>query len=171
MSLSIANPTMQDWTLQYRIGAPRSPEYAVLRQVSLPRGGRVELILGPAETAQMIEHIETHGGRPASEVRGSMHRLTGLLYSESRQISVEEVEAAHEAETQTREDRAVAQAVRAGLGFDKTARTPTQDRGPAQVTEVEVKQDVPRGKRRRGDEVDFSLTVTPEGRSDVKLPV
>lgn len=169
MSLSIANPTMQDWTFPYRIGAPGSPQFGNLRQLILRRGARVELHLDRIETAQMIKQLEANGARDASEVRGTLHRLSGLLYSEVRDVAIEEIEAAHEIETQTREDRAVSQAVKAGLGFDRAVRRGTRERPGAMITEVEVKEEHAPGKRARGTEVAFDLTVSPDGGDDRRV--
>lgn len=171
-TLNIANPTRQDWIVQYRVGAPKTPEFETLRQFTVPSGGQIDLQLEPIHQAQLIGHLEQrHGARDAAEVHGRMVRFSGLIYRDMGQIETTEIQQAHEAEMQTREERSVTQAVRGALGFDKAARKPNQTRPGARITETTVEQELPRGVRRTGNEVAFNLSVDPEGRSDIALPV
>ena len=168
----VANPTLQDWVVPYRLGAPGSPELKNLRQLSLPRGAQIELAFASAtEAAQFIGHLEKHGARDAAEVHGTLTGFSGLIYRDIGQIASDEIYQAHEAVTDSAQDRSVRQATRSALGFDSASRKPNNSRPGARVTETIIKEELPRGTRRRGNEVEMSLSVDPEGRSDVALPV
>lgn len=172
--INISNPTLQNWTVHYRLGAPGSPELRNLMQFPVPSGGQFEIGHGwdAIQKAQFIRHLEVnYGARDAAEVHGQMRGFSGLLYRDIGQITTTEIEQAHESETDTRQDRSVTQAVRSALAFDNASRRDTKARPGARVTEIEVTQELPRGQRRRGNEVAFSMTVDPEGRTDVALPV
>lgn len=166
MSLRVANPTMQDWTFGYRLGELGSPKFNIMRQFSLRRGAQIELHLDEVETSQMIQQLENHGALPANSVNHSLRHFSGLIYSDLRTIAVDEIEEAHEADIQTREDRTVSEGVKSGLAFDKTARAETDDRPGALETEVTVVQQPARGSRRNKGDVKFSMTVAPDGGDD-----
>lgn len=172
--INVSNPTLQDWVVHFRLGAPGSSELRHLMQFPLPSGAQFEIghDWDEIQKAQFIRHLETnYGARDAAEVHGGLRRFSGLLYRDIGQITTTEIEQAHESETDTRQERSVQQAVRGALGFDRTARRETKERPGARITEIEVKQELARGQRRNGNEVAFSMTVDPEGRSDVQLPI
>ncbi len=171
MTLNISNPTLQDWTVTYRLGPPNSEEAKTLRQVTLRRGQQIDLYLDEVHKAQLIKHLETYGARDAAEVHARLVGFSGLIYRDKGIIEREEIEMAHESDLDTRQERSVKQATRSALGFDRAARQPNKARPGARITETTVEQELPRGTRPTGEEVKFQLTVDPEGRSDVPLPV
>lgn len=168
MALYISNCTTQNFVFNYR-----EPVNKLLRHVRIPDGGQV--VIGEGWTAQqqqqVIEQLEVFGGRDAAEVYGKMEKFTGIVYRDCGVISEEEIRLGHDSELKTREERSVAEATKAALGFDRAVRRRSREHPAARETEVEVAQELPRGQRPKGDEVKFSLSVTPEGRGDVKLPV
>lgn len=172
MTLNIANPTLQDWTVPYRLGVPKSPEFGILRQFTVGSGCQIDLHLNAIEQAQLIGFLEEkHGARDAAEVHGRLTNFMGLIYRDMGQIETTEIEQARESDVQAREEQSVRQAVRSALGFDKSARKGNAARGGARVTETTVEQELPRGVRRSGKEVTFSMSVDPEGRNDIALPI
>lgn len=171
MTLNISNPTLQDWTVMYRLGAPNSEEWKTLRQIVLRRGQQIDLILSDEGKAQLVRHLETYGARDAAEVHARLANFSGLIYRDNGVIEREEIEMAHESDVDMRQDRSVTQAVRGALGFDNAVRKANKVRPSARITETTVEQEVARGSHPTGNEVRFNLTVDPEGRSDVSLPV
>jgi len=169
MTLYVSNPTHQSWTVPYRV----HPDFQILRQFTLGRGQQTEIGHGwtAEQQAEVIRQLEAHGARDAAEAHGKMGSFTSLLYRDRGVIETAEIEMAHDADTLTREERSRTQAVRGALAFDNAARKPAAARPPARVTETTVEEQVPRGTRRKGGEVAFNLSVDPDGRSDVKLPV
>ena len=167
MSIYLANPSYQNHHFHYR-----EPVNNLINVIEIERGGQVEIGHGwdAEQRKKVIQQLERHGARHAVETHGNPRRFTGLLYNDVRIISEDEIEAAHEAELQTREDRSVAAATNGVRAFDKAARTRTRERPSARETKVEVRQDIMPGVRPNGNEVQFDIEVSPEGRADVLLP-
>jgi hypothetical protein len=168
MTLYVANPSTQTHHFHFR-----EPVNNLINVVMLGSGRQTEIGHGwdPSQQAKVIEQLVRFGARDAAEAHGKMGKFNGLLYRDRGAIEENEIEMAHEAEMQTREERSVAAATTGALAFDHTVRARSRNRPSALVTETKVLQDVAPGTKRRGTEVDFDLTVDPEGRSDVNLPV
>ena len=169
MSLNISNPTHQRHIFLYREPVNNLELHAFIQpgaQIEIGQHWTAE------QQAKVIRQLETHGARDAAEVHGDLGRFSGLLYRDRGVISVEEIHAAHESDITTREERSVSEATLGALAFDRAARTGTSERPPATLTESIVQQDVQRGqKRKKGDTVDFSMTVSPDGAKDARLPI
>lgn len=174
--LCISNTTKHHLQFPYRLEKVRKGEpYSHPLQLVIPSGQQVDV--GHRWTAEqrayVIEQLERYGARDAAESYGQMGQFHGLLYRESAPVSEDEIRLGHEAVVDTQEKRAVREAVRGALAFDRNSRKEVAKRRgrPAQITEVEVKQEVAPNSRPTGNEVAFSLSVDPDGRTDVKLPV
>jgi hypothetical protein len=168
MTLNLANPSFQNHHFHFR-----EPVNNLINVVEIDRGCQQEIGHGWSreQTRKVIEQLERYGARDAAEAHGAMGKFAGLLYRDIGQITSSEIEMAHEAEVQTREERSVKAATVSALAFDHSARKPSRDRPAARVTETIVKQDTAPGVKKAANPVDFSLSVDPNGRSDVKLPV
>ncbi len=169
--LYISNPTKQTWEFHYRMPS-HNPTDRILNSVKIPSGGQV--ILGPQWDEETLQHVvkqlTVYGARHANDAKRLIgSRFTGLLYSLGVHVEVDEIEAAHEAIVEAQTDRSVAAATNAALGFDRSINKGRADRR-SKTTGVEVTQQLERGKRPTGNEVNFSLEVDPDGRSDLKLP-
>jgi hypothetical protein len=165
----LANPSFQNHHFHFR-----EPVNGLVNVIEIERGGQQGPIGHGWTTEQqrkVIEQLERYGARNASDVHGKLTRFSGLLYSDVRIISEDEILAGHEAELETRGERSAMAATKGALAFDRTARTRTRERPSAMATKVEVRQDIMPGSRPTGNEVEFDIEVTPEGRSDVRLPV
>lgn len=168
MTLYLANPSTQNHQFQYR-----EPVNNLVHMVDIGSGRQTEIGHGwtAEQQARVIAQLERNGARDAAEAHGKMGKFSGLLYRDRGIIEADEIEMAHEAELQTREDRSVTAATAGALGFDHTVRKRSNARPSARITETKVQQDIAPGARPKGTEVAFDLTVDPDGRSDVKLPV
>lgn len=168
MALHLANPSRQNHIFPYR-----EPVNNLLAYVDLRSGAQAVIGHGwtAEQTAKVVRQVEQHGGRDAAETHGKMGRFSGLLYRDIGEISEDEIRMGNDAEEQTRDERSATQATRAALGFDRSVRSKRKERPSARTTEVVVQQEVARGERAKGNEIAFGLTVDPEGRNDVKLPV
>lgn len=166
--LSLANPSRQNHIFNYR-----EPVNNLVQHVRLGEGERT--IIGHGWTAEqqakVIQQLERNGARPATDVSRSMTRFFGLIYSDVRDVTPDEIADGFVAQLQTREDRTAEAATKAALGFDRSARQESRQRPKARTTETTVEQELVRGQRPTGKEVAFGLIVDPDGRSDVKLPV
>lgn len=171
MTLFVSNPSRQQVEFHYRTAITKdtsSPQVAII-----PYGCQVEIGWGwtPEQQAYVIEQIERAGGAAADVAKG-IEKFTGLLYREARPVSVEEIEIANEKVEEDAQDRSIAQAMRGVAAFDRVAN---QNQGKqkgrlARSTTVEVIQEMAPHEHRTGKEVEFSLTVDPEGRSDIRVP-
>ncbi len=167
--LYIANPSTQKVRFPFR----EPVNNTVDNRIELESG--TQTIIGHGwtteQTAKVIAQLERYGARNAAESHGRLGRFNGLLWRDMGEIATDEIEMANAADIQTREERSVSAATKSALGFDRAVRASRRDRPPAKITETAVRQDVIPGQKPRGNEVDFSLAVDPEGRSDIKLPV
>lgn len=168
MTLYLANPSLQRHHFYYR-----EPANNLINVVELEPGSQT--IIGEKWTAgqqaRVIQQLEKFGARDAAETHAHMSKFSGLLYRDRGVIESDEIEMGHSAETQTREERSVTAATAGALGFDRVSRKASKVRPSAKITETTVEQILPPGTRPKGNEVTFGLTVDPEGRSDVALPV
>jgi hypothetical protein len=168
MTLYVANPSTQNWKFPYR-----EPINNLINVVELPSGTQSEIghKWSAAQQAKVIEQLQRFGARDAAESHGKMGKFNGLLFRDRGAISSSEIEMGHDAELTTREERSRAEVVKDALGFDRVARKANRSRPAARETQTVVKQELAPNERPRGTEVDFDLTVSPEGRSDVTLPI
>ena len=173
MALYISNNTRQHLVFNFR-----EPVNGKTRHVEIKSGTQVALgdRWSPEQRRAVIDQLVFQTGAvDAAELYGKLTGFEGFSYREDGVISEEEIRMGHEAEMQTREERAVAGATKAALGFDRAVRKReapgARANPPATETNVEVVQERARGERPRKDDVRFGLSVTPEGRGDVKLPV
>lgn len=174
--LCISNTTKQTIRFQYRLVKIRrgeeDPGHPFL--LVIPSGQQVEAGHNwtPEQRAYVIRQLEFYGARDAAESYGKMPGFLGLLYRDAAVVSEDEITLGHDAVVKTQEERAVREAVRGALAFDRNSRSEAarQRRRPARITTVEVEEEVPPNSRPTGNEVAFMLSVDPEGRRDVKLP-
>jgi hypothetical protein len=168
MTLYLANPSLQRHHFHYR-----EPVNNLVQIVEIVSGSQVEI--GHSWTAdqqaKVISQLELFGARDAAESHGRMGKFMGLLYRDRGFIASNEIEMAHEAETETRGQRSATEATRGALAFDRTVRGKARGRPSARITETSVEEQGSPGERPRKDAVNFGLSVDPEGRSDVALPV
>lgn len=168
MSLFISNPSRQDAVFYYRRAITNDSSGPA--QITIPRGGQVELGHNwtRAELDYVVNQIESQGGLNASAAHGSMPTFTGLLYRESKPVSVDEIVAAHEGTKAAAEKRSAENAVRGALAFDRKANEGKRGMRAARVTEVEVIQDPPPHSAPTGDEIHFGMSVDPQGQSSAR---
>ncbi|WP_186211299.1 hypothetical protein [Burkholderia gladioli] len=172
MSIFIANCTKQHLEHHFR-----SPEHAGKAQVvHIPSGQQREIAKGSSSAAieAIVRHLDQFGFQDAARVNVKMSEFSGYLYRVGKPVTENQIIGAHDQLVDTQEHRSAAEATRGALAFDNATREKKgagRGRRLAKVTEVEVRQDVPPGQRPTGGEVNFSLSVTPEGRTDAKLPV
>lgn len=166
--LYLANPSFQRHQFHFR-----EPVNNLVNIVEIESGSQTAIgqHWTAAQQTKVVEQLERYGARDAAETHGRMGKFSGLIYRDMGQIEADEIEMAHEAEVQTREERSVSAATTSALAFDRNARKRARDRPSARVTETEVKQEMPPGTKQKAPGVDFGLAVTPEGRADVQLPV
>lgn len=175
--LCVSNTTKQTVRFHYRLekvtGGHAEPGQTFL--LVIQSGQQVEIGRNwtPEQRAYVVRQLETFGARDAAESYAQMNGFLGLLYREAAPVSEDEIVLGHAAVVDTQEKRAVREAVRGALAFDRTSRKEAVKRHirPARVTAVEVEQEIPPHQRPTGDEVSFSMTVDPDGRADVRLPV
>lgn len=166
--LYLANPSLQRHRFPYR-----EPRNNLINHVEIEAGSQTAIGQSwtRGEQKKVIEQLERFGARDAAEVHGKMGKFNGLIYRDMGQIEEDEIELAHGAEMQTREERSVVAATTSALAFDRLARKSSRERPSARVTETSVREETSPGTKLRRPEVDFSLAVDPDGRSDVTLPV
>jgi hypothetical protein len=169
MTLAIANATKANLEFQYR-----EPVNNLVQTLRIYSGS--QQVIGQKWTneqkALVIQQLERYGARDAAEVYGKMGAFHGITYRNDAVISEDEIKLGHEAVVETQQERSVREATKAALGFDRAVRRPNEARRVgAKQTRVEVEQQIDPRSRATGNEVHFDLTVDPEGRKDVALPV
>lgn len=172
MTLFVSNPHRQQCEFHFRTGVTKDSSGPSM--VVIPSGGQVEIGHGwtKHQIAYVIEQIERAGGGNAALAHGRMGRFTGLLYRESNPVDEDEIVTANKAVEEAAQQRSVEQATRSAVAFDRVAnKNQGRQKGRlAKSTTVEIVQELEPHAHRTGDEVEFSLTVDPEGRSDVRVP-
>ena len=176
MVLFISNPSRQNVEFYYRTRITNDGSGSGPLIKSIPSGTQVEIGHGwtHEETAYVIRQIESQGGCSAAETHGRLgSRVTGLVYREDHPIDEDEILAGNASLEKAGEERSVREATRGALAFDRAANKNKgrQATRIARTTEVEVIEELPPHTHRTGDEVAFKLTVDPDGRADIKLPV
>jgi hypothetical protein len=174
MVLYVSNPSRQMVVFYYRTKITNDNSGPAVREI--PSGAQIELGHGWSrdEIEYVIEQIERTGGISAAEAHGRLGaRVTGLVYREDHPVDEDEITAANASLEKAGEERSVKQATRGALAFDRAANTSkgrTKER-LARVTQVEVIEELEPHRHKTGDEVSFKMTVDPDGRSDIDLPV
>lgn len=166
MTLYIANTTKQHWNHSFRVPEMNRPVF-----VRIESGTQIELgkNWGSEQTECIIRQLEKFGARRASEVSGKLENFPGIFYSH-RVISEDDIVAGHEAVVDGQERRSASEATRSALAFDVATRDKKgKGRRLAKVTEVEVRQDIPRNEKPTGKEVNLSISVSEDGSSSDKL--
>lgn len=169
--LCIANPTKQDFIFHYRRLAKRA-EDRILQHVAIPTGSQANIGSGwkSEEVEHVIKQLEAYGGRDAAEsYHGKLGKFSGLLYRRQAQIETQEIEAGHESIVDTQEKRSVQETTRGALGFDRSVNGGKRGARASKTTAVEVIQQLQPGARVTGKEVNFSMEVDPNGRSDAQI--
>jgi hypothetical protein len=158
----IANTTKQNWNHHFRVLESNRPFF-----VQIPSGSQVSVgqSWSAAQTESVVGQLEKFGARQANETSRKLDRFTGLLYP----ISENQIVSGHDAVVENQERRSAAEATKSALGFDAATRDKRTKKRLASVTEVTVKQDTPRNEKPSGNEVNFSVAVTEDGRDTVKL--
>lgn len=172
MSIFIANCTKQHLDHHYR-----PPEHSgKARLIQIPSGQQREIAQGASSVTveALVRHLDQMGFVEASTVNGKISEFSGYLYRVGRPITETNIVEGHDQLVETLEMRSAKEATRSALAFDSSTREKGgKGRGErlARTTAVEVVEDVPRGRKATGQEVNFSLSVTPDGRADAKIPV
>ena len=171
MTLYVSNPSKQDVVFHYRTNITKDTS----GPFAIPIASGTQVLLGIDWTREqknyVIKQILSQGGADAAEAHGRMGKFTGLLYRDNAPVSVEEIHTAHDEVVKDAEDRSVKAATRSALAFDRKANERGKGQRLARVTEVEVIEENAPHIRKTGDEVSFKMTIDPEGRTDIKLPV
>lgn len=119
----------------------------------------------------VIAHMEKHGYRQKAEISRRNTEFSGVVYSLDKPATESQIQAAHEMLVDSQERRSAAEATKSALAFDQATRDPKDRRKRlARVTEVSVKQDIPKTEKPTGKEIEFSVSVSPDGATDLKLP-
>jgi hypothetical protein len=163
MTLFISNPSTQEVVFYYRRAITNDSSGP--SAVPIRAGGQVEIghNWAYAETEYVIRQIIRAGGASAAEAHGRMGKFTGLLYREKHPVDVDEIVTANEAVKVAAEQRSVEKAQLGAQAFDLTTNQRGRGQRIAKLTEVEIKQELPRGQRPTGNEVHFKQTVAPPG--------
>jgi hypothetical protein len=165
--LYIANATKQNWNHHYQVPEKERPFF-----VQIPSGSQVVLGQGwnASQIDSVVKQLERYGALHVNDLSQNIGKFPGLLYRTDKPISEDQILNGHAAVVDAQEKRAATEASRAALSFDASTRDKRSRRRLAKTTEVSVQQDVPYGEKSHGDEVNFSLGVSEDGRNDLKLP-
>lgn len=167
MSLFIANTTKQNWNHNFRV-----PEMTRAYFVRIPAGSQIKVAesLSPTSEEEIIRQLQGYGGRNASDVSGKLENFPGIFYRHDKPITESEIVAGYGAAMDSAELRSASEATKSALGFDKSNRDPNTGERLVSESQVEIIEQVPRGKKATGKEVKFGLTVAKDGNSKTKLP-
>ena len=167
MTLFIANTTKQNWNHHFRV-----PEMTRAYFVKIPAGSQIKVSenLSIASEEAIIQQLQRYGGRNASDVSGKLEKFPGIFYRHSKPITESEIIAGHDAVMDHAERRSAEEATKSALGFDASNRDKHTGERLVKESEVEIIEQVPRGKKATGKEVKFGLTVSKDGNSKTKLP-
>lgn len=139
------------------------------QQRQVPRSDTPENV--KAIVAQLQSQVGAHA---RSEIHGDIANFSGVLYSDDRPASEDEIHEGYAQSVTARSDRSVKNAVRGALGFDRSTRHGKRSGSkvpPPVSTSFEIEQEIPHNQKPTGNEVHMSLEVSPDGREDVALPV
>lgn len=156
--LYIANTTKQHYHLHFRV-----PEHSRPIRVDIESGRQEEIGHGwnPSQVESVIQQLENYGARKANAVNGKLEGFPGILYSTSKAVTESQIKSGHESVVESQERRSAEEAKKAAVAFDVVNREGGKVKGKrkARVTEVEVKQDLPRGQKPSKDDINFKLSV------------
>lgn len=163
----VANATKQLFRFMHRV-----PETGKVLMIDIPSGSQVPVGQGynPQQMEAVINHLERFGGRSVSDSRINPDDFDGVLYSAGKPVTSDKIASSHEILVEKQEKRAATEATRSALSFDRATRDKRGNR-QARVTEVTVEQDVPARTKPSGSEVNFSISVAPDGSENAKIPV
>lgn len=163
----IANTTRQNIHFWCRLPERRAPT-----PIPIPAGGQV--IVGSkwtsSEIASFVEQIEEFGGRQAGEANKKLRKYAGLLYSFDKPVTDDQFLNAHEKVKEDQHNRSVVELTKAAARRDMAVRREAKI-GKTKTTSLSVSQDVPFNQRGTGKEVNFDVSVTPDGHDAVPLSV
>lgn len=164
----IANTTKQNFIHQFRL-----PEENAAQYLHLTSGQQREIGAGWTEgqRAAVVQQLERYGARDAKTVRGKLANFSGTLYSFDKPINLDAIHEGHDKVVEDQSKRSASELTKAALGLDRSMRDKRTGKRSARATTLEVTQDDPVTGRRPDDAVDFSVTVSPDGSDNVKLPV
>lgn len=160
MTLYISNSTKQHVIFPMRFAGVER-----LHTFHIPSGGQIAVGSEYSEDKilQLIEHLERHGARDAAEMNGKPEEFSGLVYRFDRPMKEDEIVQGHEIVVDDQQKRSVREAVKGGLGFDRAAQQGARGKRLAEVTEVEVVQEIGVREKPTGNEVRFGMRVDPTG--------
>ena len=167
----IANDTRQNWTFQYRLRGGEGGQLLGPFMVEIPSGQQIDIGRGWSQDQAfyVVEQLETHGARDASDTKKPMGKHLGLIYRISAPVKSDEIEMGHAAVLDTQERRSANEATKAALGFDRIANGGRKGQRSARTTEVEVQQLTDPRDRPTGKEINFRLGVDTEGNAQVPM--
>ena len=162
MNLFITNTTKQDWDFHYRLGVHTGQSAPHVRIMS---GTQREMQgLSDGDRQVIIKQLEVYGARDAAESHGALKTFTGILYRVGNPVDSEEILMGHEAVVDTQEKRSIGETQRAALGFDRVVQSLARGgQRAAKQTTVEVLERGDPREKPTGKEINFSMTVDPEG--------
>ncbi len=166
-TLFISNPSKQDVIFPYRL-SDNEPLTKSPNAVPIPSGQQVELghRWTEEQKAYVIKQLELHGGRDAAEAHAPLGKFTGLLFRDGFEISENEIHYAHEETVKTLTLRSKEQFTNTAAAIDASINPGRGGKRRAQLTELSLRQELPPGERPKGDEVDFSMKIAPDGYVD-----
>lgn len=164
--LFICNTTNQNCHRSFRVPEMNRPYF-----VRIPPGSQVEVDgnLSLESQKAIVTQLERFGGKDASSVKGKLEAFPGIFFRWDKPVPVDDILVGHAAVIDHAEQRAAGAAANSALAFDLAQRDKTGQR-LASETEVEVTEEIPRGKRSTGKEVKMKVTVAKDGQDNAKLP-
>ncbi len=140
--------------------------------VQIPSGGQITLgeKWNSGQIDSVIKGLEKYGARPVTDLSRNLDKFPGLLYRLDKPITEDQIVSGHDAVVETQEKRSAAEASKSALAFDASTRDKRTKRRLAKLTEVSVEQIKPRNEPDTGKEVHFSLGVSENGDSKLRLP-
>lgn len=162
----IANTTKQHYKIDLRV-----PELTRLLITDIPSGTQVEL--GKTWNTQQIDavvrHLERFGGRNVKALGRKVKDFAGILYSLERPVSADRIEGAHEEVVEAQDLRAKQQFTKNALGLDAALREKGTRKRRTKSSTLEIHEVLPPNTRPTGREVNFGVTVAPDGHDDPGL--
>jgi len=168
MNLYISNTTKQNWDFHYRLSVHKGQSAPHVR---IPSGAQIEMRdLEDSDARVLVRQLELYGARDAAEAHGSLKTFTGILYRFGNPVDVEEIHMGHDAVVDTQEKRSVVEAQKSALGFDHGVQAiGRKGQRVAKETSVEILERGDPREKPTGKEIDFKVSINPEGGSALKL--
>lgn len=163
-------------TKQLLVHCFRVPETGRITVLEIPSGQQkgVGEGLNAQQTEKLVQHMESFGFRRGTASDMKTPDFCGVLYSLDKPFTEGKIIDAHDALVDNLEKRSATEATRSALAFEASTRDKRggkKGKRLAKITEVSVTQDVPPRERPTGKEVNFSISVAPDGRADARIPV